>query len=93
MPPVNAAQIRRETTALHYQYRERLPMWTIFGPGTADYPGKFLARLCFSLPEVFVTDVLLHADSLEDIRDLLPVGLVALSRAAADDPNIIETWL
>lgn len=36
-------------------------------------------------------DVLL-ADSLQNARRLIPVGLVRIPRSPEDDPTIVETW-
>lgn len=71
---------------------ERVPMWVVFGPGTADHPGLYVARLWATLPTNEPTGYLLRAADLETLRACLPPGLVCLTRNPADDPHIIETW-
>jgi hypothetical protein len=66
-----------------------LTLWTVY-VSPRDYPGKFVAR-AFELDRP--TDRVLVADSLADIRELLPPGLTRLARATGDDPVIVETWL
>jgi hypothetical protein len=72
---------------------EGLAMWTVYDHPT-DYPNQFVARkfLVNSKGVVRTNDMFL-ADTLEEIRDLLPPGLMNLYRYAQDDPNIIETWI
>jgi hypothetical protein len=85
--------IREQVTQLQQHHREQLPMWVVFGPGTSDQPGMYLARLWFTIPRNTMTSVLLRATNLAEIRDLLPNGLVKIPRSQGDDPNIIETWI
>jgi len=39
------------------------------------------------------TDDVLTANSLAELRQLLPWGLYRLDRFADDDPAIVETWI
>jgi hypothetical protein len=66
-----------------------LKMWVIYGNPT-DHPSKFVARLWLTDKP---TDTLLIADSLEEVRWMLPPGLVCLARDPNDDPKIVEVWL
>jgi hypothetical protein len=68
-------------------------MWAVFGPGTEDYPGEYVARLWRTLPRPEPTDMLLRAATLDELRHQLPPGLVLLARCEQDDENLIETWL
>lgn len=83
-----------QVAAVHAaQPASSLPHWVVFGPRTSDHPGLFLARLWLLRPIPAPTQVLLRAGTLTEIRALLPEGLARLPREAADDPNILETWL
>jgi hypothetical protein len=76
-----------------------MSMWTVyFNP--SDFPGKYVARRFdifrnktisgeHSLPSIehFV------ADSLQEIRERIPFGMVCLMRSEGDDANIVETWV
>lgn len=86
-------EVRQQVAALNAQQPpDRMPHWVVFGPGTADHPGLFVARLWHALPEPRPTTHLLRAGTLATLRDLLPPGLVRLRRQPGDDTNIIETW-
>lgn len=87
------ALVRRQAVQAHRVVQAHLPMWVVFGPGTSDVPGLFLARLWVTRPEPAATALLIRAGTLEQLRILLPPGLVCLPRAPDDDPNIIETWI
>jgi hypothetical protein len=78
---------------VHYEHQSCLPMWTVYGPNTSDYPGKYLARLCFTLPQVEMTDCLIIRDTLQEVRMKLPRGLFWMDRKPEDDPVILEVWL
>jgi len=71
---------------------ERLPQWVVT-ESPADHPGMFVARLWVALPEPQMTNCLVRAATLAEVRDLLPPGLTCLARSPADDPVIVETWL
>lgn len=87
--------IRKAASAFtYYSGRGHLPMFTIYGKNTKDYPGWFVARLFISLPTVLATPVVLYADTLQGIRDALPqCGLSRMERDPNDDPVILEIWL
>jgi hypothetical protein len=57
----------------------------------ADYPASIVAR-----PAVIRTgrplDYVLVADSIFDIRMMLPSGLRRYSRQAGDQLNVVEVW-
>lgn len=73
---------------------EPLSIWTIYD-NPADYPGKFVARRwSITDSEIWAhTDDILLADSLEEVRGLLPPGLFPMARAEADVACIIECWI
>lgn len=71
----------------------RLLVWTIFEQ-PADFPHHFVARPFVgqggqSLPLHFV----LLARRLDEVRRLLPAGLICLPREDDDDPVIVESWM
>lgn len=70
-----------------------LPMWVVmFSP--SDIPNKFVARKhIVGFGEAPATQELYTADTLEELRDLLPPGLVKMVRHPSDDPVILEVWL
>jgi hypothetical protein len=71
--------------------RGDLLIWTITA-NTVDYPHQVAARPHSTLLRAPFRLVLL-ADSLAELRELLPPGLTLLARNPADDPVIVETWL
>lgn len=66
-----------------------LPMWTVYD-NPSDYPGKFVARMSFYDR---ATSNVLVADTLEELRGLLPPRLTRLERDPNDDPVIVEVWV
>lgn len=73
---------------------EQLEMWTVY-KHPKDHPDKYVARKFVIEPlQVIATNDMFVADSLEEIRLLLPdQGLHCLPRYENDDPNIVEVWL
>jgi hypothetical protein len=71
-----------------------LAMWAVYA-SPRDYPGQFVARK-FLITRALgpaVTDDMFVAESLDEVRALLPTGLYCLPRQKHDDPVIVETWL
>lgn len=66
-----------------------IPLWVIYDH-PRDMPEYFVARKWLTDQP---TEVVLTADSLDALRDLLPHGLNPIPRHANDDPNIVEVWL
>lgn len=66
-----------------------VPVWVIY-QRPKDYPRKFVARL-WNLDEPTATALV--ADTLEEVRGLLPAGLVRIERNPLDDPVILEAWV
>ena len=54
-----------------------------------DYWGKVIARLVIEQPTPYV----LVADSLAELRALLPAGLERTNRRPCDAPELVEVWL
>jgi hypothetical protein len=73
--------------------RRQLEMWTVYH-SPRDYRGQYVARkFVVDGPQYRPTTDVFTADSLDEIRTLLPPGLVRLPRDSCDDKNIVETWL
>lgn len=69
-----------------------LEIWTVYAH-PRDYPDKFVARKCLVATTVQLTHDMFVADTLAEIRSLLPPGLMRLDRFPEDDPVIVEVWL
>jgi hypothetical protein len=69
------------------------PMITVYS-NTNDYPGKFVARI-FDIRggSVYATRYIMLKDSLQELRDCIPVNFVRMQRRDEDDPNILEVWI
>ena len=67
--------------------RRELPAWIVFQE-EPDYPGKVIARFATDAP----TTPVLVADTLTELRAMLPPGLRRTKRHAADPPEILEMW-
>ena len=55
-----------------------------------DYPGLFVARLFDGRKS---THLIAIADTLEDIREVIPESMRKAKRVARDGYQIVETWL
>jgi hypothetical protein len=53
-----------------------------------EYPGKFIARLAMAHPTAYV----MVADTLAELRVMLPPGLVRSERQPSDPPDVVEIW-
>jgi hypothetical protein len=54
----------------------------------AEHPGRMVARLILARPTPYV----LLADTLVDLRALLPFGLERSDRQLGDPPDVVEMW-
>lgn len=69
--------------------RPPLYLWVIYDH-PRDYPCQWVARKWnYDKP----TDEVLGADTLEQLREMLPPGLFGLRSSVDDDPCIREIWL
>ncbi|MCC6172097.1 MAG: hypothetical protein IT481_08715 [Gammaproteobacteria bacterium] len=67
--------------------------WTIYDH-PLDYPQHFVARRWTARDgEVMATAEMYIGETLAEVRELLPPGLVCIPRLPADDPAIVECWL
>lgn len=70
-----------------------LSLWAIT-ENPSDFPGKFVARRFIIGAGVYAVTVDHHvADTLEDVRAMLPGHLVRLPRDPDDEPIIVESWI
>lgn len=77
-----------------------LPMFTVTH-GTSDYGDKYTARLTViqaqstsSEQQIILQEpTVAIADSLVELRNLMPDCCTIINRAVNDDPVIIEVWL
>jgi hypothetical protein len=72
----------------------RVAIWTVFET-PADYPTGFVARM-FELTGAGPkpTDKSMKSIDLPPIREKLErAGLVCMPREAADEPDIVESWI
>lgn len=71
-------------------------VWTIY-LNPKEYPGRFVARAFLIAPGTGFAptpvDSPLVADTLEEIRALLPPGLLLYQRQQAAGSCIIEEWI
>ena len=73
---------------------DTLSMWTVYDH-PKDYPRDFVARrsIIERLGRTFVTNDVIIAPSLDEVRELLPPGLYRLDPMPGDEPQIVEVWL
>lgn len=64
-------------------------LWVIY-KSPKDFPGKYVARRWWLDSP---TGQFLVADSLDDLRAMLPTGLDPIGRMPGDDPVIVEVWI
>jgi hypothetical protein len=71
----------------------KMSMWVVYAQ-PRDYPMQYVLRLWELRDEKMIaTNQMGLADSLEEVREMLPPGLFRLSRFDNDDPCIVEVWL
>lgn len=68
---------------------DSLSIWTVT-ENPSDFPGKFVARRT----EVGAgpTDDHHVAETLDEVRAMLPPDLIRMTRVPADDSVIVEVW-
>jgi hypothetical protein len=80
---------RDSTTLPHIE----MMMWVVYDH-PLDYPQKYVARLWnINGDHPAATNVIALADTLVEIRQMLPEGLSRLERFDGDDECIVEVWL
>jgi hypothetical protein len=70
-----------------------LEIWTVYDH-PSDYPASFVARKSVvGASMTTMTHDMFVADTLDELRALLPRGLYRIHRYEQDDPKIVEVWL
>ena len=71
-----------------------LSMWTVY-KRPRDYPRDFVARrsVITKIGKQEITDDVVVAPTLDEVRELIPPGLYRLDRMPGDLPHIVEVWL
>lgn len=69
------------------------PAWVIYDDKTDEFPGSFVARLFAMMPKPIPTSIVVHSASLEELRGLIPPGMVPLARGESDHERIVETYI
>jgi hypothetical protein len=73
---------------------DALEVWVIYDH-PRDMPDCFIARLWCIKPDGAseATQVIRAAPTLEEVRAMLPRGLVRTNRRPSDDSRVVEVWL
>jgi hypothetical protein len=69
-----------------------LLIWRIYA-NAGDQTAAFVARPHSAFHDGKPMDFLLEAETLQEIRALLPPGLRYIPRSPEDAPVIVETWI
>ena len=72
-----------------------MPIWTVYAR-PKDYPDLFVARrfdIVHGELQACPSDDVVTASSLQELREMLPMGLTRLPRHADDEPQIVEVWI
>jgi hypothetical protein len=69
------------------------PYLLVFGPESHNAPGRYVLRVVLAVPEDKVTDYHWTANSLEQVRAMIPSGLVRWPRVRTTQlPALVEQW-
>jgi hypothetical protein len=75
------------------RHLDALVIWCLY-EHPSDYPQQWVARACLlDCSSARPVRNALLADSLEELRGLLPRGLYRVDREPLDDPCLREVWL
>lgn len=88
---VNKTQALAQQLHTGYAIQGEHLLWAVYKK-PRDYPSEYVARPFFvegAKPIGFIVT----ANSLEEVRKLLPAGLCMIERSDIDDPVIVETWI
>jgi hypothetical protein len=71
-----------------------LAIWTLYDH-PHDYPHGYVLRPQFAMAggEIEISQIAWYARDPDELRAILPPGLVRMDRHPDDDPSIIEVWL
>lgn len=77
---------------LTYKPSAEISQWVIYAQ-PLDYPTKYVLRRWDIRPnQIIATNDIKVADSLAEIRKMVPPGLYRMARYDDDDPCIVEVW-
>jgi hypothetical protein len=80
---------REMAHAIQAEAAERYVLFAwIISHDPPEHPGKFIARLATTHPTVYV----MAADTLAELRAMLPPGLELSERQSGDPTKVIEIW-
>ena len=87
MTPADAQALQDDATA-----RGTWPAWVLSG-ADLEYPGQLVARAHTAdhTGGVYLPGALV-ADTLDDLRAMLPAGLTRHGRTSVDPPDVVEVW-
>jgi hypothetical protein len=89
----NLTDIAQRFCAVCGFHNDILTGWTIYDH-PRDYPDCFVARKWLAQRGgVVATTEMFTADTLDELRALLPPGLTCLARLPGDEPQIVEVWI
>jgi hypothetical protein len=84
---------RNELARVLHQYSVHDPYLLVFGPDNPDAPGQYVLRVVLAVPEDKATDHQWTANSLQQVRGMLPPGLVLWPRLRTTPlPGLLEQW-
>jgi hypothetical protein len=76
----------------HHIRNGALLAWSIYDH-PLDYPNSFVCRPFATKGGAVPLDVVLRANTLAQIRAMLPYGLACFSRSPSDPAFLVETWI
>lgn len=92
MREIDIILTRSSAQAVQDEHRQKVVIWTVY-ESPRDFPGLFVIRP--SLAEDPPRPLFCHveAETLEQAREMLPVGVYRIGRREGDDPAILEVWI
>ena len=71
-----------------------LAIWVIYDH-PKDFPKGFVLRAQFAMPggAITMSKAAWYASDPDQLRSILPFGVVRMERHPDDDPSIVETWV
>jgi hypothetical protein len=91
---IRETMTRKAGEAARAKPKDSLPVYTIFDH-PLDYPDHFVLRVSYALRtgQPIPGELIGIAKTLEGARKMLPPGLTCVGREAADEVQIVESWL
>ena len=83
----------QEVAQVLHVYSVHDPYLLVFGPEGQDAPGQYVLRVVLAVPEDKPTNHYWTANSLEQVRAMIPSGLVRWPRVRTTQlPALVEQW-